>query len=176
MNDDFAKELGEYETLDAFTTKFREHLENDKRRRMEAETKDKVIEALIAKFDFPVPETLVQHQVDTRIDRGLRALAQQGMRPEDMRKLDFERLRNAQHDTALNEVKGSMILDKIADDEKIEISADEVEQELQIIALQSREPVEALRARLTEDGSLARIREQLRREKTGNLLYDRLVS
>jgi trigger factor len=176
LNDDFAKELGEYETLDAFTAKFREHLENDKRRRMEAETKDKVIEALIAKFDFPVPETLVQHQVDTRIDRGLRALAQQGMRPEDMRKLDFERLRNAQHDTALNEVKGSMILDKIADDEKIEISPDEVEQELQIIALQSREPVEALRARLTEDGSLARIREQLRREKTGNLLYDRLVS
>lgn len=176
LNDDFAKELGEYETLDAFTSKFREHLENDKRRRMEAEAKDKMIEALIEKFHFPVPETLVQHQVDTRIDRGLRALAQQGMRPEDMRKLDFERLRNAQHDTALNEVKGSMILDKIADDEKVEVSPDEVEQELQIIALQSREPVEALRARLTEDGSLARIREQLRREKTGNLLYDRLVS
>ncbi len=176
LNDEFAKELGEYETLDAFTTKFREHLGNDKRRRLEAETKDKMIETLIAKYDFPVPETLVQHQVDARIDRGLRALAQQGMRPEDMRKLDFDRLRNAQHDSALNEVKGSMILDHIADDEKIEISPDEAEQELQIIALQSREPVEALRARLTEDGSLARIREQLRREKTGNLLYDRLVS
>jgi len=98
------------------------------------------------------------------------------MRPEDMRKLDFDRLRNAQHDSALNEVKGSMILDHIADDEKIEVLPDEVEQELQIIALQTREPVEALRARLTEDGSIARIREQLRREKTGNLLYDRLVS
>ena len=69
-----------------------------------------------------------------------------------------------------------MILDKIGDDENIEISDDDVEQELQIIALQTREPVEALRKRLTEDGSIARIREQLRREKTGNLLYDRLVS
>ena len=176
LNDDFAKELGEYETIGDFTTKFREHLANDKRRRLEAEAKDKMIEALIAKFDFPVPETLVQHQVDARIDRGLRALAQQGMRAEDMRKLDFGRLREAQHDSAKNEVKGSIILDRVADDEKIEVGPEEVEQELQIISLQTREPVEALRARLTEDGSLARIREQLRREKTGNLLYDRLVS
>src|SRR5450631_599420 len=173
LNDDFAKELGEYETLDACSEKFREHLANDKRRRLEAEAKDTMIEALIAKYDFPVPETLVQHQVDARIDRGLRALAQQGMRPEDMRKLDFDRLRNAQHDSALNEVKGSMVLDRIAQEEKIEVSPDEVEQELQMFALQTREPVEALRSRLTEDGSIARIREQLLREKTGNLLYDR---
>lgn len=176
MNDDFAKALGEYETLDAFTEKFREHMANDKRRRLEAEAKDKMIEALIAKFDFPVPETLVQHQVDARLDRGLRALAQQGMRAEDMRKLDFNRLRTAQHDSALNEVKGSIVLDRIAEEEKIELGPEEVEQELQIIALQTREPVEALRARLTEDGSIARIREQLLREKTGNVLYGRLVS
>jgi trigger factor len=176
LNDDFAKELGEYETLDAFTEKFREHLANDKRRRLEAEAKDKMIETLIAKFDFPVPETLVQHQVDARLDRGLRALAQQGMRAEDMRKLDFNRLRAAQHDSALNEVKGSMVLDRIAQEEKIEVGPDEIDQELQMIALQTREPVEALRSRLTEDGSIARIREQLTREKTGNILYDRLVS
>lgn len=176
LNDDFAKELGEYETLDAFTQKFREHLANDKRRRLEAEAKDKMIEALIGKFDFPVPETLIQQQVDARLDRGLRALAQQGMRAEDMRKLDFNRLRDAQHDSARNEVKGSMILDRIAEEEKIELGTDEIEQELQIISLQTREPLETLRARLTGDGSLARIREQLRREKTGNVLYDRLVS
>ncbi|HVJ07934.1 MAG TPA: trigger factor [Acidisarcina sp.] len=176
LNDDFAKELGEYETWDAFAEKFREHMANEKRRRLEAEAKDKMIEALIAKFDFPVPETLIQQQVDARLDRGLRALAQQGMRAEDMRKLDFNRLREAQHDSARNEVKGSMVLDRIADEEKIEVTPEDVEQELQILSLQTREPVESLRTRLTEDGSLARIREQLRREKTGNTLYDRLVS
>ena len=56
----------------------------------------------------------MQQQVDARLDRGLRALAQQGMKAEDMRKLDFGRLRAAQRDQALNEVKVSMILDKIA--------------------------------------------------------------
>jgi trigger factor len=96
------------------------------------------------------------------------------MSAEDMRKLDFERLRTAQHDSAVGEVKGSILLDKIAEAENIEISDDEAEQELQLIALQAREPVEQLRSRLTQDGSLARIREQLRREKTGTLLYERL--
>jgi trigger factor len=98
------------------------------------------------------------------------------MRPEDMRKLDFDRLRAAQHDAASNEVKGSILLDRIADTENILVSDEEVEHELQVIALQTRESLEALRNRLTEDGSLARIREQLRREKTGSALYQRLAS
>lgn len=176
LNDDFAKELGEYETIAEFTEKFREHMANDKRRRTEAEAKDKLLQALIARFDFPVPESLVQQQVDARLDRGLRALAQQGMRPEDMRKLDFDRLRVAQHDSALAEVKGSIILDHIAESESIHVNDEEIEHELQVIALQTREPIETLRARLTEDGSVAKIREQLRREKTGSALYQRLAS
>ena len=78
--------------------KLREHLANDKKRRLQAETRDKLVDALVAKFQFPVPESLVQSQIDTRLERGLRALAAQGMRTEDMRKLDFARLREAQRD------------------------------------------------------------------------------
>ncbi len=176
LNDEFSKELGDYESMDDFKSKLREHLSNEKRRRGEAETKDRLIDALVQRYQFPVPEFLVQQQIDVRLDRGLRALAQQGMRAEDMRKLDFDRLRTAQRDSALAEVKGSMILDRIADQENLQVSDDELEQQLQLISLQSREPLETLRARLTEDGSIARIREQLRREKTGALLYERLNS
>ena len=107
-------------------------------------------------------------------ERGLRALAAQGMRTEDMRKMDFARLREGQRESAVNEVKGSILLDRIADAEKIEVPDDEVERELQVISLQTREPIETLRERLTREGNLARIREQLRREKTGNLLVERL--
>jgi len=98
------------------------------------------------------------------------------MRTEDMRKLDFDRLRAAQHDSAVNEVKGSLLLDRIAGEEKIEVTDAEVERELEILSLQTREPLDTLRQRLTGDGSLARIREQLRREKTGSLLYEKLAS
>jgi trigger factor len=91
-----------------------------------------------------------------------------------MRKLDFARLRAAQRDSAINEVKANILLDRIADEESIEIDDEEFDRELRIAAIQARESVEALRSRLTEDGGLARIREQMRREKTAGILYERL--
>jgi trigger factor len=174
LNDDFAKELGEYENLSELENRVREHLENRKKRSVEGETKDRLFQALIERFPFAVPESLVQEQIDARLDRGLRALAAQGMSTDQMRKLDFGRLRGAQRDSAIAEVKASLMLAKIAQAENVDISDDELDREIQIAAIQSREPVEAIRARLTQDGGLARIREQLKREKTAQLLYERL--
>ena len=174
LNDEFATELGDYENLAALETRIREHLLANKQRQSEQETREALFAALNEKFPFPVPESLVQQQVDARLDRGLRALASQGMNAEMMRKLDFTRLRAAQRDSAIGEVKTSLLLDRIADAEGVSVSDEEVDHEIHMAALQSREPVETLRARLTEDGGLARIREQLRREKTASLLYQRL--
>jgi trigger factor len=176
MNDEFAKELGKYESLADFTTQLREHLARDKQRHVQNETTNRLLDALVTRFEFPVPESLVQQQIDARLDRGLRALASQGMRTEDMRNLDFDRLRAAQRPSATSEVKGSMLLDRIADAENVTVPEEDVENELHAISMQMREPVDALRARLTEDGSLARIRERLRREKMGAMLYERLAS
>ena len=175
LNDAFAKELGSYENLEDLKKKLREHLAADKKHRVLADTRNRLLDALVAKFEFPVPESMVQSQIDTRLERGLRALAAQGMRTEDMRKLDFDRLREAQRESAASEVKGTLVLDRIADVENINVSDDELEHELQVISLQTREPVESLRERLTREGSLAAIREQLRREKTGGLLVERLT-
>jgi trigger factor len=96
------------------------------------------------------------------------------MREEDMKRLDFARLRAAQRDSATNEVRSLLILDRIADAENIHVSEQEVAQELELLSLQLREPVDTLRVRLTQDGSMARIREQIRRDKTAKLLYERL--
>lgn len=174
LNDDFAKELGEYESLAELENRVRDHLQNRKRRAVEGETRDKLMQAMIDRFPFPVPESLVQEQVDARLERGLRALAAQGMSTEAMRKLDFERLRAAQRDSAVAEVKTGLLLARIAHEEDVQIADEEVDREIQMAALQSREPVETLRARLTQDGGLTRIREQLKREKTAQLLYERL--
>jgi trigger factor len=175
MNDEFAKEVGDYQGIDDFRAKLREHLAADKERRLKAETQNRLTDALVNHYQFPVPESLVQNQIDARLDRGLRALAAQGMRTEDMRKLDFARLREAQRDSAIAEVKATLVLDKIATAEKIDVSDEELERELQIISMQTREPLDSLRTRLTNEGSLAKIREQLRREKTASLLYERLA-
>ena len=91
-----------------------------------------------------------------------------------MRKLDFARLRGAQRDSAVAEVKSGILLAKIAQAENVEVTDEEVNREVQIGAMQTGESVDALFERLTQDGGLARIREQLKREKTAQLLYDRL--
>jgi trigger factor len=174
LDDDFAREIGQYETYAELEAKVREHLANRKKRVVENETKERLFAALAQRFPFPVPESLVQDQVDARLERGLRALAAQGMNPEQMRKMDFARLRVAQRDSALAEVKSGILLDRIAQEEGVEVSEEELDRELQVAALQAREPLDTLKVRLTQDGGLARIREQLRREKTANLLYERL--
>jgi trigger factor len=174
LNDGFAREIGSYESYADLETRVREYVTNRKKRSIEGETKDKLFAALAEKFAFPVPESMVQEQIDTRLERGLRALAAQGMNPEQMRKLDFARLRGAQRDSAMAEVKTSLILDRIAAEENLTVSDEELDNELQLAAMQSGEPVDTLKVRLTQDGGLARIREQLRREKTATLLYERL--
>jgi trigger factor len=174
LDDDFAKELGNYENLAQLESGIRQYAGNRKRRSVEGETKDRLLAALCARFAFPVPEALVQEQIDARLERGLRALAAQGMETEQMRKLDFARLRAAQRDGAVAEAKASLLLDRIAQEENVTVEESEVDRQVTLIALQSGEQAEALRERLTQNGGLSRIREQMRREKVANLLYERL--
>ena len=130
LNDEFAKELGHYESYADLEKSVREYMANRKQRSVESETKDKLFAALVDRFTFPVPESLVQEQVDTRLERGLRALAAQGMQPEQMRKLDFTRLRAAQRDSAVAEVKANVLLDRIAGEENITVSDEELDQRI----------------------------------------------
>jgi trigger factor len=172
LNDDFAKQVGEFASLEELRRRVREHLEEDKRRTSEREGKEKLLDQLVQRHDFEVPEAMVEHQIDVRLDRGLRALVAQGMRAEEVKKMDFARLRAGQRQTALQEVKASLLLEKIAEAENIQVDEQEVEQEVEAIAHQAKQPVESVRARLTRDGALDRIRNRLRNEKTLDFLYN----
>ena len=114
----------------------------------------------------------MERQIDVRLDRGLRALAAQGMRAEDMRRMNLERLRAGQRDAAVREVRASLLLDKIAEVENLEVSEEDIDKEVQAAAEQSRQPVEALRTRLAKEGALERIKDRLRNEKALDFLYE----
>ncbi len=174
-DEEFARQLGDYESWGEFETKLHEMTAGRKKDALEGQAKDRMLTEMVAKFEFPVPETFVQQQIDARLDRGLRALAQQGMKAEDMRKLDFARLRAAQRDQALAEVRASLILDRIAEVEGVAVTEDELEREMLMASLQAREPLETVRTRMQEDGTMERMREQMRREKTGTVLFERLA-
>ena len=173
-NDDFAKELSaDFATYDDLRNRLRENMKAEKEHEAEHQGRDKIVEELVKRNDFPIPEAMIDQQIDMRLERGLRALAAQGMKTEDMKRMDFDRLRAGQRDGAVKEVKASLILEQIADQEKIEVSDEELEQELAGLAQQAKQPIEQVRARLTEDGGLDRIRHRIRNDKTLNHLYRR---
>lgn len=173
LNDDFAKELGQFADLNELRLRLRENLEAEKKHKAEHEGKDKIVDELLKRNEIAVPESMIEHQIDVRLERGLRALAQQGMRPEDMKKMDFGRLRAGQRDQAEREVRIALMLEKIADKENLEVSDEELDHEVEALALQAKQPVESVRSRLTQDGGLARIRSRIRSEKTLDFLYNR---
>jgi trigger factor len=176
LNDDFAKELStDLATVDDLRNHLRENMKAEKEHEAQHQGKDKLVEELVTRNDFPVPEAMVNEQIDTRLERGLRALAAQGMRTEDMKRMDFQRLRAGQHEAALREVKASLILEKIAEQEKIDVTDEEFERELGAFAEQSKLTLDEVRKRLTENGGLERMRHRLKNEKALDTLYRRAV-
>jgi trigger factor len=171
LNDEFAKELGEFTSVDQVRKQIRDNMEAERKHTAEREAKDKLVAELVKRNDFEVPESLIDRQIDLRLERGLRALAAQGMKMEDMKKMDLPRLRAGQRDQAVQDVKSSLLLERIAELEKIDAGEDEVNHELEALAQQSKQTSEAVRARLTQDGGLDRIRNRIRSEKTLDFLY-----
>ncbi len=171
LNDDFAKELGEFTSVDQVRKQIRDNMEAERKHTAEREAKDKLVAELVKRNDFEVPESLIDRQIDLRLERGLRALAAQGMKMEDMKKMDLPRLRAGQRDQAVQDVKSSLLLERIAELEKIDAGEDEVNHELEALAQQTKQTPEAVRARLTQDGGLDRIRNRIRSEKTLDFLY-----
>lgn len=171
LNEGFAKSLGEFATVDEVKKRIRENIEAEGRHKAEHEAKDKLVAELVRRNEFEVPEALVERQIDIRLERGLRALAAQGLTAEQMKKMDLPRLRAGQRDQAIHDVKSSLLLEKVADEENIQVSDEEVNQEVESLAKQTKQTSEAVRARLTRDGGLDKIRTRIRSEKTLDFLY-----
>ena len=171
LNDEFAKTLGEFTSVDDVRKRIREQIESERQHQAEHESKDKLVAELIRRNEFEVPEALIEHQIDLRLERGLRALAAQGLTAEQMKKMDLNRLRGGQREQAIHDVKASLLLEKVAENEKLEVSDQEVDQELDALAKQTKQTIEAVRARLTRDGGLDRIRSRIRNEKALEFLY-----
>ncbi|MGA7293701.1 MAG: trigger factor [Terriglobales bacterium] len=171
MNDEFAKQMGEFQSMDDVRKAIREQMESERRHEAEHTAKDKLVGELIQRNDFEVPESLIEQQIDIRLERGLRALAAQGLTAEQMKKMDLNRLRAGQREQAIHDVKAALLLERVAEEENIQVSDEEFDRELEALARQSKQTSEAVRARLTRDGGLDRIRTRIRNEKTLDFLY-----
>jgi trigger factor len=172
LNDEFAKQLGAFQTVDDVRKAVREQMEAERKHHAEREAKDKLVAELIQGNDFEVPEALIEQQIDIRLERGLRALAAQGLTAEQMKKMDLQRLRAGQREQAIHDVKAALLLERVAEEENIQAGDEELDRELEALAKQAKQTSEAVRARLTRDGGLDRIKTRIRNEKTLEFLYN----
>ncbi len=173
-NDEFAKDLGDYQTLDELKDAIRKSILHEREHAAQDDSKHQLIEKLVEAHPFPVPEVFIDRQIEASLNNQLQQLAAQGVDPRQL-KLDWQKIREAQKDRAARDVRASLILDKIADREAIGATQEEVDREVQRYARQQREPVPTVRAKLQKDGSLNRIAGQIRSEKTLSFLFDKAL-
>ena len=165
LNDEFAKDVSDSATLDELKSKVREGLEHQRDHRQKDLQREKVLAELVKLHDIPVPQSLVEQQMDVRLERVVRSLAAQGVDPRAVN-VDWVTLRRKQEDRAKDDVKAELIVDRIASTENIEVSDEELQQELEHAASHSGDSAEVLRARLTKQGTLDRMKAKLRSDKT----------
>ncbi len=165
LNDEFAKDVSDATSLEELRTKIKESLEHERDHRQKDLQREKVIGELVKLHDFPVPESLVENQMDVRLERVVRSLAQQGVDPRQVN-VDWASLRHRQEERAKEDVKAELVIDRIATEEKIEVTDEELDHEIEHMAGHSGESAEAFRARLTKQGALDRMKAKLRSDKT----------
>ena len=172
INDEFARDLGDYKDLGELREAIRRSLQREKEYTAQREAKERLVETLVDANDFPVPEAMVERQIEMFVEQYLRSLAARGVDPNSV-KLDWEKVKTTQREKAVREVKGSLILSRVAEQKGIDATMDEVDHEVQRIARQQREPAPAVRAKLEKDGTLRRIASHIRTEKTLSYLFER---
>lgn len=172
INDDFAQDLGDFRNMDELKEALRKSILAQREVAAQREAKEKLVEKIIDANDFPVPERFVEGQIQSRVENRLRSIANQGVDTRNLN-LDWEKIKESQRDAAVREVRASLVLTKIAEREAIIVTNDEVDREVQRVAQQSREPIAAVRKRLTDDGTLDRIASTIQTEKTLDFLFEK---
>lgn len=171
LNDEFAKDLGDYQTLDELKEAVRKAILREREHRAQEDAKHQLIDKLVEQHDFPVPQVYIDRQIEMEVENRLRTLAAQGVDPRSIQ-LDWNKVRETQRDKAVRDVKASLLLDRIADREAIGATQEEIDREVQRIARQQREAVAVTRAKLQKDGAIGRIAGHIRTEKTLNFLFE----
>jgi trigger factor len=171
LDDGFASEVGDFQTLDELKKRIREEIHGHKRRHAVEHAKEKLIDQLVEKHPFPVPDLLVNEQIRSRLERMARTFASQGIDLENT-PIDWKKLGDDQRARAERDVKAGLLLERISEVEAIEVDQPAIDAEVQRFAQRNQLTLAGARRQLAEDGTLDRIESHLKNEKTMNFLFD----
>ncbi len=138
LDDDLAKSVSESETLAALRDEVRSGLEKQRKRQVENAAMKKLLDRLVEQHDFTAPEALVEAQLDRKLERIVTQLMAQGIDPRNT-EVDWRKLREESRPEAEKDVRGSLILSRIAEAAGIEVSEEEVDEVVRDLAAERRE-------------------------------------
>jgi trigger factor len=174
LDDEFAKDLGDYESLDALRGRVREDLEHQSLHEKDRELRAEMLRQLASRVGFEAPASLVDREIDRRVEDFVRRLIEQQIDP--MRtNINWEEFRDRQREPAAEAVRGALVLDEVARRENLTVDQAEVTREVERYAERTGRSVEAVRARLEKEGGIARLYTGLRREKAIDFLLTRVT-
>ncbi|MGE0863376.1 MAG: trigger factor [Vicinamibacterales bacterium] len=172
LDDELAKDLGEFDSLDALRARVREDLEHEAMHAAERQLRQDLLKQLAARVPFPVPASLVEREIDRRLEDFARRLMEQRIDPRQAN-IDWNAFREGQRAPATEAVGSAIALDEIARRENVTVSDEDLDAELQRYAEQTGHTVPSIKARLQKDGELGRLAAGLRREKAVSLVLAR---
>jgi trigger factor len=165
LDDAFVQDLGgEAKTVSELRAKLRDDLLAQKKDRAEGEQREKVLEALVAKNPIEAPPALVERNVDAMLQGMLEGFMRRGIDPRQMG-INLERLRSDLRSRALLEVKGYLLLEAIAEKEKLEATEDDLDKHFDKLALELNQPADKIRAAIRRNDSLESLKGRLRQDK-----------
>jgi len=172
LDDEFAKDLGEFENLDALRIRVRSDLEHEASHEAERDLRAELLNQLASRVTFELPASLLDREIDRRMEEFVRRLMDQQIDPMKVN-INWEEFREKQREPAAEAVRGALALDEVARREHITVSDDEINTEVDRYAERSGRAGAAVRAKLEKEGGIARLYSGLRREKTVEFLLSK---
>lgn len=172
VDDEWAASLNEeFDSLATLKSKIREDLEARAQAESNHHLQSELLHKITAEHQFEVPETLIEHQTNSRFEAVVRDMVNRGIDPRKT-DLNWQGAREELRTQAVEDVRSSLLLERIAEEEKLEVTSDEIDAEIEAIAASSRQPKEQVRAALTKDGGERSIASRLRNRKALDLLVE----
>ncbi|HVL66879.1 MAG TPA: trigger factor [Vicinamibacterales bacterium] len=172
LDDEFAKDLGNFENLEALRARVRADLEHQMMHENEREVRGELIRQMAQRVAIEVPASLVNREIDRRVEEFVRRLIEQQVDPMKMN-VNWEDFREKQREAAVEAVKSALYLDEVGRRENITATDAEVDEEIARYAERTGRTPAAVRSRLEKEGGLSRVYAGIRRERTVDFLLSR---
>jgi trigger factor len=164
LDDEFAKDVGDFESLDALRDRLRADMQADAMHHAQQHLRSDLLKQLGQRIQFELPSSLIDRELERRLEEFVRRLMDQGVDPRKAG-IDWAEFREAQREPARDAVASALVLDEIARREKLTVTNEDIDTEVTRFAERAGRTPAAVRAQLEKDGGLARLTSGLRREK-----------